>query len=61
MLHSLSTNVPKLEKVLNDIDQAVEKNCKYADSPNIFDVDLPLICSYMTYWWEHGSDCADTE
>uniref|UniRef100_A0A915J8H5 Ryanodine receptor n=1 Tax=Romanomermis culicivorax TaxID=13658 RepID=A0A915J8H5_ROMCU len=61
MLHSLSTNVPHLQKLLDDIDHAVQENIKYANSPNIFDIDLPLICSYLHYWWDYGTDCVDAD
>ena len=28
----------------------------YAEQPNVFDVDLPLLCSYLSYWWAMGPD-----
>ncbi len=54
MLQNLSTHVPKLEKLMTDIEQASQNGVTYHDAPNIFDVDLPLICSYLTYWWQLG-------
>lgn len=56
MLHSLSTNLPHLDKILQSIDQLSTTNGKYIDNPIVFDVDLPLVCSYLTYWVQYGPD-----
>ena len=41
--------------------QAAEKNVMYSDNPNIYDVDLPLICTYLGYWFHYGPDGAKRE
>lgn len=56
MLQSLSQNVPQLDKLLNEIDQFSQNGEKYIDNPALFDVDLPMICSYLTFWWNLGPD-----
>lgn len=56
MLHSLSANIPPLDKLITDIEQLSISNGKYMEHPNIFDVDLPMVCSYLTYWWDYGPD-----
>uniref|UniRef100_A0A0N5AR96 Ryanodine receptor n=1 Tax=Syphacia muris TaxID=451379 RepID=A0A0N5AR96_9BILA len=50
MLQNLSAHLPELEKLLADIEEASNNNIMYRDKPHIFDVDLPLLCSYLTYW-----------
>uniref|UniRef100_A0A915M947 Uncharacterized protein n=1 Tax=Meloidogyne javanica TaxID=6303 RepID=A0A915M947_MELJA len=56
MLQNLSQHIPQLDKILLDIEQTAEKGVLYIDSPNTFDVDLPLICSYLAYWWQFGPE-----
>ncbi|CAJ0581879.1 unnamed protein product, partial [Mesorhabditis spiculigera] len=58
MLHSLSAHIPQLDKMLNDVEQVSLASVTYAESPNVFDVDLPLLCSYLAYWWQLGPDGA---
>ncbi|KAL3078921.1 hypothetical protein niasHS_014703 [Heterodera schachtii] len=54
MLQNLSQHIPMLDKLLQEIEQSAAKGVLYADQPTTFDVDLPMICSYLTYWWQHG-------
>ncbi len=56
MLQNLSAHIPKLEKLLTDVEQTAENSVRYPDAPNVFDVDLPMMCSYLTYWWQFGND-----
>uniref|UniRef100_A0A915MZX6 Uncharacterized protein n=1 Tax=Meloidogyne javanica TaxID=6303 RepID=A0A915MZX6_MELJA len=56
MLQNLSQHIPQLDKILLDIEQTAEKGVLYIESPNTFDVDLPLICSYLAYWWQFGPE-----
>uniref|UniRef100_A0A914KKN4 Uncharacterized protein n=1 Tax=Meloidogyne incognita TaxID=6306 RepID=A0A914KKN4_MELIC len=56
MLQNLSQHIPQLDKILLDIEQTAEKGVLYIDSPNTFDVDVPLICSYLAYWWQFGPE-----
>lgn len=54
MLQNLSQHIPQLEKLLLDLEQCAERSVLYSDQPNTFDIDLPLMCSYLTYWWQFG-------
>uniref|UniRef100_A0A915B3X3 Ryanodine receptor n=2 Tax=Parascaris TaxID=6254 RepID=A0A915B3X3_PARUN len=56
MLQNLAAHLPQLESLLTDIEQASINGTMYRDKPNVFDVDLPLMCSYLTYWWQFGPD-----
>lgn len=49
-------SMPTLEAVLNEVDQFIESDKTYADAPHIIDVVLPLLCSYLPYWWSQGPD-----
>lgn len=56
MLQNLSQHVPQLEKLLINIENIVQNETLYSDSPNVYDVDLSLICAYFHYWWQFGSE-----
>uniref|UniRef100_A0A8R1HP75 Ryanodine receptor n=2 Tax=Caenorhabditis japonica TaxID=281687 RepID=A0A8R1HP75_CAEJA len=56
MLQNLSTHIPHLEKLLTDIETVANNNTMYSDVPNVYDVDLPLMCSYMAHWFSVGPE-----
>ncbi|CAB3399073.1 unnamed protein product [Caenorhabditis bovis] len=56
MLQNLSTHIPHLDKLLTDIESVSQNNTMYSEAPNVYDVDLPLMCSYMAYWFNVGPD-----
>ncbi|VDP16147.1 unnamed protein product [Soboliphyme baturini] len=61
MLHTYSSNIPLLDDVLQKIEDVANVGGKYDDDPNIFDVHLPMLCSYMTYWRQFGEDGTPSE
>ncbi|KAL4003146.1 RIH domain family protein [Acanthocheilonema viteae] len=56
MLQNLLAHIPQMDKLLTDVEQVGQSGTMYCDQPAIYDVDLPLICSYLTYWWQLGPD-----
>lgn len=48
--------MPTLEAILSEVDQFVESNKTYADDPHIIDVIMPMLCSYLPFWWSQGPD-----
>ncbi|XP_052843586.1 ryanodine receptor isoform X5 [Drosophila gunungcola] len=48
--------MPNLETILAEVDQFVESDKTYNDAPHIIDVILPLLCSYLPFWWSQGPD-----
>lgn len=52
----MEQSMPTLETVLSDVDQFVESDKSHADAPHIIDVILPLLCSYLPFWWAQGPD-----
>ncbi|KAK6754198.1 hypothetical protein RB195_013289 [Necator americanus] len=61
MLQNLSTHIPHIERLLADIEQVANNGVMYSENPNIYDVDLPLMCSYMGYWFNIGPDGRKSE
>lgn len=52
----MEQSMPTLETVLGEVDQFVESDKTYADAPHIIDVIMPMLCSYLPFWWQQGPD-----
>ncbi|KAM8876872.1 ryanodine receptor 2 isoform 3-T3 [Synchiropus picturatus] len=48
--------IPNLEKSLEEIMELAESGIRYTQMPHIMEVVLPMLCSYMSHWWEHGPE-----
>lgn len=48
--------MPTLETILAEVDQFVDSEKTYADTPHVIDVILPMLCSYLPFWWSQGPD-----
>ncbi|XP_052827801.1 ryanodine receptor isoform X7 [Octopus bimaculoides] len=60
VMDSLSECVPGLESIITDIDKLAESGGDCQDSPHIMDVTLPMLCSYLPFWWSQGPDNASS-
>lgn len=54
VMNKLSKNLPPLEKLINDLKELSETGGRHEEAPHIIDVLLPMICSYLNYWWYYG-------
>ncbi|XP_061561261.1 ryanodine receptor 2 isoform X2 [Phycodurus eques] len=48
--------IPNLERSLEEIIEVAESGMKYTQMPHVMEVVLPVLCSYMSHWWEHGPE-----
>ncbi|XP_030630748.1 ryanodine receptor 2 [Chanos chanos] len=48
--------IPSLEKSLEEIMELAESGMRYTQMPHVMEVVLPMLCSYMSHWWEHGPE-----
>ncbi|KAM3591914.1 uncharacterized protein V6R79_009433 [Siganus canaliculatus] len=48
--------IPNLEKSLEEIMELAESGMKYTQMPHVMEVVLPMLCSYMSHWWEYGPE-----
>ncbi|CAG5911922.1 unnamed protein product [Menidia menidia] len=48
--------VPNLDKFLEEIMELAESGTRYTQMPHVVEVVLPMLCSYMSHWWEHGPE-----
>ncbi|NXM89875.1 RYR2 protein, partial [Oenanthe oenanthe] len=49
-------NIPSLVKLMEEIVELAESGIRYTQMPHIMEVILPMLCSYMSHWWEHGPE-----
>ncbi|NWW81506.1 RYR2 protein, partial [Climacteris rufus] len=49
-------NIPSLAKLMEEIVELAESGIRYTQMPHIMEVILPMLCSYMSHWWEHGPE-----
>lgn len=56
MLQNLSQHIPQLEKLLMNIENTTQNETLYSEFPNVYDVDLSLLCAYLHYWWQLGPE-----
>lgn len=55
-MSKMEQSMPTLETILSEVDQFVESDKTYSEAPHIIDVVLPLLCSYLPFWWAQGPD-----
>ncbi|XP_037829496.1 ryanodine receptor 2 [Kryptolebias marmoratus] len=48
--------VPNLDKSLEEITELAESGIRYTQMPHVMEVVLPMLCSYLSHWWEHGPE-----
>ena len=56
IMTKMESSMPTLETILAEVDQFVESEKTYNDLPHVVDVILPLLCSYLPFWWAQGPD-----
>jgi ryanodine receptor 2 len=52
----MDATMPTLETVLGQVEAYVDSENTHSDAPHIIDVILPMLCSYLPFWWSQGPD-----
>ena len=55
-IEELAPNLPTLKILLRDIEDLAVSGARYDDAPEMIDVILPVICSYVPNWLEEGPE-----
>ncbi|XP_061602252.1 ryanodine receptor 3 isoform X2 [Cololabis saira] len=53
-VEEMCPEMPRLDKLLKDINDISESGARYSDIPQVIEVILPMLCNYLSYWWEQG-------
>ncbi|KAL3202677.1 hypothetical protein MRX96_012072 [Rhipicephalus microplus] len=56
VMATLESSMPTLEDLVGQVEKFVTGNGKYAEQPFIIDVMIPMLCSYLPFWWSQGPD-----
>ncbi|KAM8832098.1 ryanodine receptor 3 isoform 4-T4 [Spinachia spinachia] len=59
-VEEMCPEMPRLDKLLKDVSDVSESGARYSDMPEVIEVILPMLCNYLSYWWEKGSENSPT-
>ena len=59
VMDQVADNLPTVEKIVAEIEGLAESGGKYIEAPHVIEVTLPMICSYLPFWWSQGPDNVD--
>uniref|UniRef100_A0A4W5KMW2 Ryanodine receptor 3 n=1 Tax=Hucho hucho TaxID=62062 RepID=A0A4W5KMW2_9TELE len=58
-VEEMCPEMPRLDRLLKDINDISESGARYTEMPQVIEVILPMLCTYLSYWWERGTEnCA---
>ncbi|XP_075412509.1 ryanodine receptor 2 [Tenrec ecaudatus] len=55
-VEDICPSIPSLEKLMEEIVELAESGIRYTQMPHVMEVILPMLCSYMSRWWQHGPE-----
>ncbi|XP_067337181.1 ryanodine receptor 3 isoform X3 [Channa argus] len=55
-VEEMCPEMPCLDRLLKDVNDASESGARYSDMPQVIEVILPMLCNYLSYWWEKGPE-----
>uniref|UniRef100_A0A3Q3W1X0 Uncharacterized protein n=2 Tax=Percomorphaceae TaxID=1489872 RepID=A0A3Q3W1X0_MOLML len=55
-VEEMCPGMPRLDGLMKDINDMAESGARYAEMPHVIEVVLPMLCNYLSYWWERGPE-----
>uniref|UniRef100_A0A3B4TQV3 Ryanodine receptor 3 n=1 Tax=Seriola dumerili TaxID=41447 RepID=A0A3B4TQV3_SERDU len=55
-VEEMCPEMPSLDRLLKDVNDVSESGARYSDMPQVIEVILPMLCNYLSYWWEKGPE-----
>ncbi|XP_070836088.1 ryanodine receptor 3-like isoform X3 [Chaetodon trifascialis] len=55
-VEEMCPGMPRLEGLMKDINDMAESGARYTEMPHVIEVVLPMLCNYLSYWWERGPE-----
>uniref|UniRef100_A0A667YZJ8 Ryanodine receptor 3 n=1 Tax=Myripristis murdjan TaxID=586833 RepID=A0A667YZJ8_9TELE len=55
-VEEMCPEMPRLDRLLKDINDVSESGARYTEMPQVIEVILPMLCNYLSYWWEKGPE-----
>ncbi|XP_056401288.1 ryanodine receptor 3 isoform X2 [Hyla sarda] len=55
-VEEMCPEMPHLEGLMKEINDLAESGARYTEMPHVIEVVLPMLCNYLSYWWERGTE-----
>uniref|UniRef100_A0A3B5LUF7 Uncharacterized protein n=1 Tax=Xiphophorus couchianus TaxID=32473 RepID=A0A3B5LUF7_9TELE len=55
-VEEMCPGIPWLDGLMKDINDMAESGARYTEMPHVIEVVLPMLCNYLSYWWERGPE-----
>ncbi|MBN3304979.1 RYR3 protein, partial [Amia calva] len=55
-VEEMCPDMPRLDVLMKDINDMAESGARYTEMPHVIEVILPMLCNYLSYWWEKGPE-----
>ncbi|XP_065696121.1 ryanodine receptor 3 isoform X1 [Patagioenas fasciata] len=55
-VEEMCPEIPQLDGLIKEINDLAESGARYTEMPHVIEVILPMLCNYLSYWWERGSE-----
>nr|XP_061843137.1 ryanodine receptor 3-like [Nerophis lumbriciformis] len=55
-VEEMCLEMPRLDKLLKDVNDVSGTGARYSEMPQVIEVILPMLCNYLSYWWEKGPE-----
>lgn len=55
-VEDMCPELPHLDGLMKDINDMSESGARYTEMPHVIEVVLPMLCNYLSYWWEKGPE-----
>nr|XP_061824814.1 ryanodine receptor 3-like isoform X1 [Nerophis lumbriciformis] len=55
-VEKMCSGMPRLAGLMKDINDMAESGARYTEMPHVIEVVLPMLCNYLSYWWERGPE-----
>ncbi|XP_066529527.1 ryanodine receptor 3-like [Hoplias malabaricus] len=55
-VEEMCPEMPRLDCLMKDINNMAESGARYTEMPHVIEVVLPMLCNYLSYWWERGPE-----
>ncbi|XP_051829609.1 ryanodine receptor 3 [Antechinus flavipes] len=55
-VEEMCPDIPQLEGLMKEINTLAESGARYTEMPHVIEVILPMLCNYLSYWWERGPE-----
>ncbi|XP_035212318.1 ryanodine receptor-like isoform X2 [Stegodyphus dumicola] len=56
VMAEMEQSMPTLDDLMSQVEKFVNSGGKYSDTPAVIDVIIPMLCSYLPFWWSQGPD-----